>query len=76
MYRLKIIPLKLSYGISALDEDLGRVVLEATTEWVNCRNQVTHMLKNGKKLMKKEKVSGGMINMANTCYRIPEAGFH
>jgi len=56
----------------ALDEDLGRVVLEATTEWVNCRNQITHMLKNGKKLMKKEKVSGGMINMANTCYRIPE----
>ena len=55
---------------------MGRVVLEATTEWVNCRNQVTHMLKNGKKLMKKEKVSGGMINMANTCYRIPEESFH
>ena len=34
------------------------------------------MLKNGKKLMKKEKVSGGMINMANTCYRIPEESFH
>ena len=34
------------------------------------------MLKNGKKLMKKEKVSGGIINMANTCYRIPEESFH
>ena len=54
---------------------MGRVVLEATVEWVNTRNQVTHMLKNGKKLMKKEKVSGGMMNMANTCYRIPEEGF-
>jgi len=56
----------------ALHKDLGRVPLEATTEWVNARNQVTYMIKNGKKLMKKQKVSGGMMHMANSCYRHPE----
>ena len=30
------------------------------------------MLKTGKKLMKKEKVSGGMLHMMNSCYRVPE----
>jgi len=39
----------------ALDDDLGRVPLEATTEWINTRNQVTCMLKNGKKTHEKTK---------------------
>ena len=59
------------YG-SALDDDLGRVPLEATTEWINTRNQVTCMLKNGKKLMKKQKVSSPMMHLANSSYRHPE----
>jgi len=56
----------------ALDADLGRVPLEATVEWVNCRNQIQCMLKNGKKMMKKQKVSSPMMHLANTCYRQPE----
>ena len=30
------------------------------------------MLNNGEKLMKREKVSGGIVNIANTLYRKPE----
>lgn len=56
----------------ALDDDLGRVPLEATTEWINARNQVQCMLKNGKKLMKKSKVSSPMMHLANSSYRYPE----
>ena len=36
------------------------------------KNAVNFMLKNGKNLMKDEKVSGGMMNMTNSLFRHPE----
>ena len=44
---------------AALHEDLGRPPLEFTVEWVNSKNAVKYMLKNGKKLMKNQSVSSG-----------------
>ena len=58
--------------IVALEADLGRIPLEFTAEYSNMRNAVTHMLKNGKKMMKNESVSGGMLNWTNKLYRHPE----
>lgn len=57
---------------ACLEADLGRVPLEFSIEWVNSKNAVTFMLNNGEKLMKREKVSGGIVNIANTLYRKPE----
>jgi len=39
---------------------------------MNMKNAVNFMLKNGKSLMKDEKVSGGMMNMTNSLFRHPE----
>ena len=56
----------------AITADLGRPHLEFTIEWMNMKNAVNFMLKNGKNLMKDEKVSGGMMNMTNSLFRHPE----
>ncbi|CBY40459.1 unnamed protein product [Oikopleura dioica] len=56
----------------AITADLGRPHLEFTIEWMNMKNAVNFMLKNGKSLMKDEKVSGGMMNMTNSLFRHPE----
>ena len=44
---------------AALQEDLGRPALEFSVEWINSKNAVNYMLKNGKKLMKNQSVGSG-----------------
>ena len=57
---------------TALIADLGRIPFEFTVEWANTKNAVSYALKNGKKLMKKQKASGNLLTMLNTMYRQPE----
>lgn len=55
-----------------IEADLGRPVLEFTIEWMNMKNAISYMLKNGPSMMKDQKVSGGLMNMTNSLFRHPE----